>query len=476
MAKLRVPIWVMATGMSVALIGGGALGYATRGTVDSARQATSGTPTGVPQSFDKVLATYSVIRKNYYESTSATKLADGAIAGMLDSLGDPYSTYLQDTAKNDLDSTISASFGGIGATIEQGANKLTIASIMPDTPAKKAGLKVGDQLLSVNGQSVEKLDVTSAVAKIRGKIGTSVKVAVLRDGKTVTATMTRAKITTDTVTGALSPTDAKVGVITMATFSEPTASQFKATVKALRKQGAKAFVLDLRGNPGGMLETALEIGSMCLKDGQTIVKIEDRAKHQEVYTASKQYDNGFKVTEPLAVLIDGDSASASEILAGALAQDRHAPLVGTKSFGKGTVQNIASLSKTAEVKLTVARWLTPNGTWIHKKGLTPTIKVDYPDYAKIAAVSVTSLKLGDESGNVRALQQMLVALGFDPQATNGYYGPTTAAAVKAFQAQYKLTTSGTADTATISAIEGQLAQKFQHDDPMMIQAVKAAHH
>ncbi|WP_262314590.1 S41 family peptidase [Lacticaseibacillus parakribbianus] len=470
MAKIKVPVWLMAVGMSVTLVGGAAVGYATRGTVDSANPTQATLPAG----FNKVLATYATVQNNYYQDVSATKLANGAINGMLSSLDDPYSVYLQNSDKTDLDSTISASFGGIGATVQQGDNKLTIESILADTPAKKAGLKVGDQLISVNGKSVEKLDVTQAVAKIRGKIGTKVKVVVRRDGKDLTFTMTRAKITTDTVTYALAKTNKQVGVITMATFSEPTAAQFKKAVKALRKEGATRFVLDLRENPGGMLDAALQIASMCLKDGQTIVQVKPRTGKTEVYKANKAYDKGFKVTEPLAVVIDGNSASASEILAAALNQNNRGPLVGVKSFGKGTVQNVAQMSSSAELKLTIAKWLTPNGSWIHHKGLKPTIKVDYPAYAKISMISATKLQVGDQKGDVKSLQQILKTLGFDPKSQNGYYGPTTAAAVKAFQTANKLAVTGTADTKTISAMMTKLATKYQGEDPMLDTAIKAA--
>ncbi|WP_225047274.1 S41 family peptidase [Lacticaseibacillus kribbianus] len=469
MAKIKVPVWLMAVGMSVTLVGGAAVGYATRGTVDSAKPTQAALPAG----FNKVLATYATIQGNYYKDVSATKLADGAVNGMLSSLDDPYSVYLQNSDKTSLDSTISASFGGIGATVQQGDNKLTIESILADTPAKKAGLQVGDQLLEVNGKSVEKLDVNAAVAKIRGKIGTKVKVTVRRDGHEMTFTMTRAKITTDTVTYELAKANKQVGVITMATFSEPTASQFKKAVKALRKEGAKRFVLDLRGNPGGMLDTALQIASMCLKDGQTIVKVRPRTGKTEVYLAGKDYDKGFKVTEPLAVVIDGNSASASEILSAALNQNGRGPLVGVKSFGKGTVQNVAQMSATSELKLTIAKWLTPNGSWIHHKGLKPTIKVDYPDYAKIGMISSSSLKAGDQKQDVKSLQEMLKVLGFDPKSDNGFYGPTTQAAVKAFQTANKLDATGTADTKTIAAVLAKLGAKYQGDDPMLDAAIKA---
>jgi carboxyl-terminal processing protease len=334
-------------------------------------------------------------------------------------------------------------------------------------------MKTGDVLIAVNGKNVAKDDVNAAVEKIRGKIGTTVKVTVKRDGKTMTFSMKRAKITTDTVEGSMSKTNKTIGIITMDTFSDPTSKQFESTVKKLRKQGAKSFVLDLRGNPGGELTQALAIASMCLKNGQTIVKVQDRTGAVQTYKAGKKYDKGFKVTEPMAILIDGNSASASEILSAALNENNKTPLVGEQSFGKGTVQNVASMSSSAELKLTVAKWLTPNGTWINKKGLTPTIKVKYPDYMNITAFSVTSMKLGDESGDVKSLQQLLKALGNDPQTENGYYGPSTQAAVKAFQSAHGLTADGAANTATLQALVAELSTKYANDDPQLNAAVKA---
>lgn len=456
--------------MSATLIGGGVIGYMTHSVTESTTTSTA----NLPEGFDKVLQTYATIQTGYYKKTTSKQLTAGAISGMLDSLKDPYSTYLANDSKSSLDSTLSASFGGIGATVQQTSNKLTIESILPDTPAKKAGLKVGDQLLSVNGKSVEKADVTTAVTKIRGKIGTSVKVTVKRNGATQTFTMTRAKITTDTAVGTLDKTNKHVGVITMATFSEPTAKQFKQAVKKLRKQGATSFVLDLRGNPGGMLDQALKIASMCLKNGQTIVKVQDRNGNTQNYQAGKKYDDGFKVTEPLAVVIDGDSASASEILAAALNENRNSPLVGAQSYGKGTVQSVMPISKTAEVKLTVAKWLTPKGHWINKKGLTPTTKVADPAYMTIKAIAAKSLKLGDESGDVKSLQQLLKAVGQDPGTINGYYGPTTQTAVTAFQKANQLTANGTADQKTLAALVAKLVAQYQDQDPQLQAAVKAA--
>ena len=306
--KHKVPLWAVIVLFLVALGGGAAGGYAL--SYQQAQQSVL--KTGVPKALAPVISAYETVTNNYYKQVSTTKLTDGAIKGMLSSLDDPYSVYLQNNDKTNLDDTISASFGGIGATIQQDHNSLSIASILPGTPAKKAGMKVGDVLLKVNGKDVSKKTVTQAVAKIRGKIGTTVAVTVKRGSKQATFSMKRKKITVDTVIGKLAPANKQVGVITISTFSEPTVKQFKATVKKLRKEGAKSFILDLRQNPGGMMTAALSISSMFSKNGQTVMQIEDRNGAKEVYKAGKKLDGGFKVTEKTEVLIDGNSASAQQ--------------------------------------------------------------------------------------------------------------------------------------------------------------------
>ncbi|WP_164507980.1 S41 family peptidase [Lacticaseibacillus suibinensis] len=460
----KLPSWLKGVLVAAAIVAAGGIGYALRPVLDTSVQQ-------VPSSFTKVLATYNSIQEKYYKKTSSKTLANGAISGMMASLGDQFSTYLENDEKSSLDSTISASFGGIGATVQQTSSHLEVASLQAGSPSQKAGMKVGDQLVKVNGKSVEKAGVNAAVSKIRGKIGTTVTVTVRRDGKLLKLTMKRAKITTDTVTTSLATTDKTIGILTITSFSEPTAKQFKAGVKALRKQGAKKFIVDLRGNPGGLLEDALQIGSMGLKNGQTIVKVQDRSGATQVYTAGKQYDHGFKVKEPIAVLIDGDSASASEILAGAWNESRGVPLIGETSYGKGTVQNVAQISKNAEVKLTVAKWLTPNGNWINKKGLAPTIKTSYPAWAQIQGFTTSKMKLGDESADVHSLQISLQAAGQTIPEANGYFGPTTQTAVKNFQTQQGLPATGETDAATMQALIKLLSGKLAQNDNAISSAV-----
>ncbi|KRO18266.1 S41 family peptidase [Lacticaseibacillus saniviri] len=465
MAKSQVPVWLTGTAIVVAL-GAGAVGGAMWGQ-NNARG------TQLDANTAKIVAMYQTIDSQYYEQPNAKKLTDGAINGMLASLKDPYSTYLQTDSKAQLDDTISASFGGIGATLRSENQKLYIDSFTQDSPAKKAGLKVDDQVTAINGKSTAKLSVTDAVKKVRGDIGTKVTLTIKRNGAAKTLTVTRAKITTDTVNGELDATNKTVGIISISTFSDPTAKQFESTVKKLRKQGAKRFVLDLRGNPGGMMDRALQISSMFLKNGQIIMQVQPRTGDKTVYKASKKLDKGFKVTEPTAVLIDGNTASASEITAAALHDNRNVPLVGEKSFGKGTVQTVNQLNEASELKLTVAKWLTPKGQWIHHQGLTPTIEVDYPAYANTPVISAKRLDTNSTGSDVRALQQSLAALGYNPGEVNGSYTAATQKAVTAFQKAAQLPETGISDQATIDMVTKALAGKVAANDNMTKQAIAA---
>ena len=460
-----MPLWGAITGMIVALGVGALGGY-------FAPHATQTVTTSVPSAFDKVLKTYATIEGSYYKQVSEKKLADGAISGMVKTLGDPFSNYLQNSDATSLDTQISGSFGGIGATMAQTSDGVYVDSLTNGGAAQKAGIKPNDKIVSVDGKSMAKKDINAVVSKVRGKIGTKVKLVVSRGSKQLTFTMTRAKVSVPSVTTSLDKTDKSIGIITFSTFTETSGKQVKNAVKKLRKQGAKKFVLDLRGNPGGVLQEALKIDSMWLKNGKTILKVKSRTGKAEVYKAGKEYDKGFKVTEPTVVLIDGNSASASEITAAALNQSADIPLIGTTSYGKGTVQTVAQMGKNAELKLTIAKWLTPDGSWINHKGIKPTIKADYPSYAYLSTFTGTSVKPEAVSADVKTLQKTLTALGYATGSTNGYYGASTKIAVAKFQSANGLTASGTADAKTLAKIETQLGKKISENDNAMKAAVK----
>jgi len=457
--KIQVPLWLTSTAVVVALAAGGAVGYVFATPQQSA-----------DPNINKIVSTYEAINDGYYQKPNEKKLVDGAINGMVSSLDDPYSNFLQTDDKSNLDTTISASFGGIGAVLKNDQTKLLIDTLTPDGAAKKAGLKPNDELIAIDGKATTGWSTSEAVAKIRGKVGTTVSVTIQRAGENHTFKIKRQKVTTETVAGTMDTKDKHLGILRISSFSDPTTDQLKATIKQLRKAGAKRFILDLRGNPGGLMPQALSIASMFLKNGQKIMTVEPRNGESVTYRAGKEYDDGFKVTEPIAVLIDSQSASAAEITAAALNENQKIPLIGERSFGKGTVQTVNSLNDTSEIKLTVAKWLTPKGQWINHKGLTPTDKVAYPAAAKITMIQKSSLKAGDSGSDVRSLQQMLAALKFNPGSVNGDYNAATASAVKAFQAANHLPATGAADAATLQSLTTQLATQLSQDDPMINQA------
>ncbi|MCF0231733.1 MAG: hypothetical protein HUJ63_05600, partial [Enterococcus sp.] len=191
-------------------------------------------------------------------------------------------------------------------------------------------------------------------------------------------------------------------------FGKKTYQELKETITNLRDKGAKSFVIDVRQNPGGLLDQAERMASMFLKNGETIVQFEDKKGRTMKEVASKELDDGFKVKEPVAVIIDGNSASASEIFAAALHESANVPLIGTKTFGKGTVQTVKDLNDQTEIKLTVLKWLTPKGEWINEKGIEPTIKADYPEYAYLKLIPRDkTLKEGDQSEDIQNLNAIL---------------------------------------------------------------------
>ena len=286
--------------------------------------------------------------------------------------------------------------------------------------------------------------------------------------------MTRAKIPVKTVEGKLATEDKQVGYIQVTSFSENTAKEFKQTVQSLRKKGAKSFIIDVRNNPGGLMDQALAMSSMFVENGKPILQVVGRDGKPTVYKASNELDDGFKVKEKSIVLINGGSASASEIFAAALKQSgNNVTLIGTKSYGKGTVQNTLPFKDKTELKLTIAKWLTPDGTWIHKKGIKPDVEADYPDVAYLTAIDTAkTYQEGQNSKQIKNLQQMLVFLGYDLDEKSGYFNEQTKQAVEKYQTDNGLTVTGTADKATVESIEAKVAQKVTESDNAYQKAVE----
>ncbi|BDR56529.1 S41 family peptidase [Xylocopilactobacillus apis] len=411
-----------------------------------------------------------LIKTKYYQPVDETKLTNGSIKGMLDSLDDPYTTYLDKQEAQSLTDTISSSIVGIGVTVMEKNKLIVVDSTVSGTPAKKAGIRSKDIIVKVNGKSVLGKRSTEVTKLIRGKKGTSVTVTVRRGSKDIDFKMTRDTIPIETVKHKMLTKN--IGYLSVSTFSNPTTSEFKKAITSLRKSGAKKFVVDMRGNPGGELKQALSMSSMFVKDGKTIMQVQGRQKSDlTVYDAGPKMDGGFKVTEPTVVLIDGDSASAAEIFTAAL-KSSNIPVVGKKSFGKGTVQSVVELPDDAELKMTIAKWLTPDGSWIHHKGIKPDYVVNYPEYTNLIINDVKKpLKKGDVSGNVKTIQKGLLALGYQPGNQKGIFDDATENAVKDFQTKRKISVNGTIDESTVQEVLRALSELEQKQDPMQKKAI-----
>lgn len=422
---------------------------------------------------NKISSVYQTISQQYYRKTDKTKLINGAIKGMIASLDDPYSEYLAGSDASDLDNTISGSFEGIGAEIQKKGNYIEIVSPIAGSPAKKAGLKANDIITAINGKSTAGWSATKTTNKIRGKKNTKVTLTIKRGKQSFKVTLKRDVIPVKTVNARLDKKQPTIGYIQITSFSEPTFKEVKAAITKLRKQGAKSFVLDVRSNPGGIMQQALKISSMFVANGKTLMQVKARTGKATVYRASKSLDGGFKVKEPVKVLIDDGSASASEIFAAALNQSANVELIGTKSFGKGTVQQVSQLSKKSEFKITVAKWLTPNGSWINKRGLTPNITAKYPSYAYLPVVSdQKTYQLDDVATPIKTLQKELKAVGQDPGAINGYFGQSTKQAVTAFQAANNLDQTGKLDPTTIDKLQAAITKKISANDVAYNKAIE----
>ncbi len=321
--------------------------------------------------FSAVQAVYDALRQNYASSLNANQLIEGAKQGLVAAAGDPYTVYLDQAAAKALEADLNGTFSGIGAEIAIKNNQLVVQAPVPGTPAEKAGLMAGDAIIAIDGADTTNMSVEDAVAKIRGQAGTKVTLTIVRGNQPAKDyTMTRAVITVPAVNTSLKADH--IGYIQLIRFDSQTDSELVKAAKDLKNQGATKFILDLRNNPGGLLDEAVSVSDEFLDVGKTIVQ---ERRGDEVIQTFKSNSGGALLGSPLVVLINGGSASASEIVAGALKDNGVATLVGNKSFGKGSVQQIINLGSGTELKVTIALWYTPSGRNITKEGIEPDAKV-----------------------------------------------------------------------------------------------------
>lgn len=333
----------------------------------------TGTRPGSGQEMASVQQVWDLLAEGYVnqEKLDAAILSQAAINGMLEALDDPYTAFLdEETYKLGL-STIAGKFDGIGAQVGIRDEQLMIIAPLPDSPAARAGIRSGDTILEIDGQSTQGMSLTEAVLRVRGQRGTSVRLLILRPDQPEPETIeiVRAEIELTSVNFEMR---ADIAYIRLTQFSERTAAELAPVLKTIGREGATGIIIDLRGNPGGLLEAVIDVTSYFLAEG-VVVSVVDGKGQETVWAVEPQ---GITTDLPLVVLVDGFSASASEVMAGALQDSGRAITAGTITFGKGSVQVLLQLEDGSGLAITTARWFTPQGRLIEGKGLIPDYELE----------------------------------------------------------------------------------------------------
>jgi carboxyl-terminal processing protease len=322
-----------------------------------------------PQQFQEIR---SILQSSFDGELDDEKQAEGALRGYVASLGDPYTVYLNADEAKELSDDLAGQLSGIGVEVGIKNDRLTVIAPIDETPAAQAGIRAGDVIAAIDGQDSSELTLDEAVTKIRGEKGTTVKLTIARSGEDLKElTITRDTITVSSVKSEIKGGD--VGYIRVRRFGDDTDTAIRQAAADLAGQGISRIVLDLRDNPGGYLNAAVSVTSEFLADGVVVV---ERGRHVDENELVAN-PGGNLTKAKLVILINEGSASASEITAGALKDNGRATLVGEKTYGKGSVQEVKSLSNGSQLKVTVANWYTPNGVNISKEGIKPDIEVKY---------------------------------------------------------------------------------------------------
>ncbi len=329
--------------------------------------------TGLKEKLQVFMQVLEYVKNDYVEkNVDDQKLVYGAIKGMLDSLDDPYTRFMEPKPFKEMQMRMKGSYSGIGIYIGMKNKVLTVIAPIPDTPAAKAGLKSGDKIITIDDKPTKDMGLEEAVSMIRGKKGTVVKLGIIKRGENEKRDFSIIRDTIVVKSVEYKTIDKNIGYIKLITFENlNSANEMRKAIKALKNLGCKALIIDVRNNGGGLLSNATEIASMFLKSGEPIVYTVDREGRKEVIESS-----GENIWQgPIVMLINEGSASASEILAGALRDNNYATLVGYHTFGKASVQSVRQLYDGSALLLTVAKYLTPDGRDISKTGINPDIEV-----------------------------------------------------------------------------------------------------
>lgn len=324
-------------------------------------------------SFDKLFEVKDVLHQQYYQDIDDEALLEGAIKGMVDAVGDPYTVFFNQEEYQEFQDDGQGNYVGIGVMVGIKEDKIVVITPFEGSPAYEAGIRAGDFILKVEGVEYKGSEMDKAVSVIKGEEGKPVTLTISQNGVEKDVTIVRASITLVNVQSEM--VSGNIGHVTMLQFTNNTAKQVREAMEELKAKGAEGYILDLRGNPGGYLDEAVDTASLFVEKGKTVLYTLDKAQQKREYLSK----GGEFIGAPLVVLLDEGSASASEVVAGALKDYKAATIVGQKSFGKGIVQMVFNVGNKEGVKVTVSSYYSPNGINIHGEGILPDVEVQLPE-------------------------------------------------------------------------------------------------
>lgn len=368
------------------------------GAIWGARTETGPPLTKTSDDLDLVREVIEIVEREYVSEPKRKELIQGAAAGVVDALNDPYSHYLKKKHFSRVEEETKGFYSGIGIFLGKKNSHIIVQSVIDKTPAFRAGLKTGDFIISVDKKKTQSKTIDEVARMIRGEEGTTVTLEIARpdNSEPFEVSIVREQIKIPNVESKIMEED--IGYIKMRGFNQTTSRDVQKALEELKGKGAKGFILDLRNNPGGLLDQSVELASIFIEKGK-IVSVKGRSRQEETYNSFRVSHGGVQLQlykDPVVVLINGGSASASEIVAGAFKDHKRAELIGEKTFGKGNVQDIIKLPNGDGVLLTIAKYYTPKGASIHNKGIQPDIKIEMDHSIEPGSAEDIQLKKGIE--------------------------------------------------------------------------------
>lgn len=430
-----------------------------------------------PNAYQVIDEAYSIIQKEGVHPVEGEALIEGALRGMSDVIEDPYSTYLTAEEAVAHRESLASERIGIGAEITRSNGKYIIVAPIKASPAEKAGLQPYDEIIRVDGENIAGLSLQEVVKKIRGKQGTTLQLTIYRPdlNKHLEVEIVRDSIPVATVAHEMLETkEKKIGYISLTTFGEETAKEWKVATDAVLDAGSEALIVDVRGNPGGYLYSVSQIVSSLVKEDTVFAYMEDANGALTPLLAEDSSENVYHEklkSIPIVLLQDKGSASASEVLGGALQDVKRAIIIGTDSFGKGTVQDTFDLSNGGEMKLSTHKWLTPKEKWIHGKGISPHLAVEQnPLFGEHIRLVTDDYKVGDYHEDISYAQKLLKNLDYEIKRDDGYFDEQTVKALLAFRQEMKLENVDVMDRAFFAKLKEEVeAFRMKKENDIQLQ-------